>query len=233
MPQPETGQFWNRLTEIVRGQIPHIKVAHASIRCNHCDSPACVASCPVKAITKRADGIVLIEPKKCNGCQLCIEACPYGNIYWNSSLKVAQKCTGCSHIIDRGWPIKEPRCVDVCPNYALRFGEKSDFSAEIAKATVLKPESGTNPNVYYLNYPKKFIAGTVFDPGTQTVVIGATCTLSGAGSATTKTDSFGDFWFEGLAVGTYSLKIDADGKSKTIPGIDTSKDVSLADIALS
>jgi hypothetical protein len=64
------------------------------------------------------------------------------------------------------------------------------------------------------------------------VVIGATCTLSGDASATTTTDAFGDFWFEGLKVGKYSLKIEAAGRSKTIADISTVKDVNLGDIPL-
>ncbi len=232
MPQPETGQFWNRKDEIVRGKIPHIKVAYVTTMCMHCDEAPCITACTPGAISKRDDGLVWIDPKKCTGHQLCIDACPYDAIYFNSDLKLAQKCTGCAHLLDRGWPITEPRCVDSCPNRALLFGEEADFSAEIAQAEILHPEYGLKSRVYYLNLPKRFIAGTVFDPGTQEVVIGATCTLSGASSATTATDGFGDFWFEGLAVGTFSLTIAADGKTKTIDAISTEKDVSLEDIAL-
>ena len=50
---------------------------------------------------------------------------------------------------------------------------------------------------------------------------------------TVKTDGFGDFWFRDLHVGKYSLEIKADGfKIKTIPDIDTEKDVNLGDIPL-
>lgn len=232
-PQPETGQFWNKQNEIVRGKIPHIKVAYVTSRCHHCDEAPCITACPEGAITKRDDGMVIIDPQKCAGHQLCIDACPYDVIYWNQDLKLAQKCTSCAHLRDRGWPITEPRCVDSCHNGALRFGDESAFSAEIAKAEVMNPEFNTKPRTYYLNLPKRFIAGTVFDPAKQEVVIGATCTLSGAGNATATTDNFGDFWFEDLEVGTFSLKIEAGGKSKTIDNISTEKDVSLEDIALS
>ncbi|MFC1875612.1 4Fe-4S dicluster domain-containing protein [Chloroflexota bacterium] len=232
MPQPETGQFWNRLDEIVRGKIPHIKTDHVLTMCMHCDEAPCIEVCPEGAIYKRDDGLVIIDPAKCTGHQLCIDACPYDAIYFNRDLKLAQKCTGCAHLLDRGWPITEPRCVDQCPNRALLFGEESDFSAEIAQAEILHPEYGLKSRVYYLNLPKRFIAGTVFDPGIQEVVIGATCTLSGDGMGTATTNGFGDFWFEGLAVGTFSLNIEAGGKSKTIADISTEKDVSLEDIAL-
>jgi hypothetical protein len=50
---------------------------------------------------------------------------------------------------------------------------------------------------------------------------------------TAKTDGFGDFWFEGLEVGTFSLKIESDGKTKTIDSISTEEDVNLGDIPLS
>jgi Fe-S-cluster-containing dehydrogenase component len=77
-----------------------------------------VAACTVGAIEQRADGLVLINAAKCTGCMNCLGAdvCPYGVIYYNASLQIAQKCTSCSHILDRGWPIKEPRCVDICPH---------------------------------------------------------------------------------------------------------------------
>ncbi len=58
----------------------------------------------------------------------CVSAaCPYGTISFNQALKLAQKCTGCAHLLDRGWPIKEPRCVDACVTGALKFGEEADL----------------------------------------------------------------------------------------------------------
>ena len=104
------------------------------------------------------------------------------------------------------------------------------------KAEVLKPELGHKPRVYYLNIPKKFVAGTVYDPKAKEIVEGATCTLTGGkGKAlTATTDGFGDFWFRGLPDGaTYTLRIAAKGfKTATIEDISTEKDVNLGDIAL-
>ena len=72
-------------------------------------------------------------------------------------------------------------------------------------------------------------------PIEKEVIIGATCTLSSNGKKrTATTDGFGDFWFEGLDVGKYSLKIEAKGfATKTIDKISTEKDVNLGDIPLS
>ncbi len=231
-PQPETGQFWFKLNEIERGTIPQVKVAYIPEMCQHCEDAPCITACTSEAISQRSDGLVIIDPAKCEGRRQCVDACPYGVIYFNEHLKLAQKCTGCAHLLDRGWPIKEPRCADVCATQALRFGEEADFSAEIAQAETLHPEHGLTTRVHYLNLPKRFIAGTVYDPGTKEVVIGATCTISGDGSGTGTTDEYGDFWFEGLAVGTFSLTIAADGKTKTIDNISTEKDIGLGDIPL-
>ena len=99
----------------------------------------------------------------------------------------------------------------------------------------MHPEYKAKPRVYYLNIPKKFVAGTIYDPKEKEVIIGATCTLSTNGQKlTATTDGFGDFWFEGLEVGTYSLKIEAKGfAAKTMDSISTEKDVNLGDIPLS
>ena len=231
-PQPESGQFWFKLNEIERGSGAKIKVVYYPTLCMHCDNAPCIEVCPDEAINKRADGLVIIDPSKCSGCKMCLEACPYNSIYYNYSLQLAQKCTGCAHLLDRGWPISEPRCSNDCITGALKFGNESDFSSEMAEAEVMKPEEGASPRVYYKNFPKRFIAGTVYDPVADEVVIGANCTLSGDSNNTTTTDEFGDFWFEGLPVGTFSLTIQSGGKTKTIPDIKTDKDVGLEDIAL-
>ena len=231
-PQPDTGQFWGKLNEYVRGAVPQVKMAYVFVPCQHCADAPCLRACPVKdAVYMRDDGLVIIDPRKCTGCKACLEACPYHAIYFNPELKIAQKCTGCAHLLDRGW--KEPRCADVCAHGALKFGEEEDLKDLIAKAELLNPESGTRPRVYYIGLPKRFIAGTVYDPSIKEVVAGATCTLTGAGGPlVATTDEFGDFWFEGLKAGTYSLKIESNGKTWTKNDISTEKDVGLGDIAL-
>jgi len=231
-PQPETGHFWGKLNEYERGQIPQVRVSYVFLPCQHCADAPCMTACPVEgAIYRRDDGLVIIDPKKCDGCKKCIEACPYDVIYFNADLNIAQKCTGCAHLLDRGW--QEPRCADACAHGAIRFGEEEGLADLIAEASVMKPESGTRPRVYYIGLPKKFIAGTVYDPRAEEVVIGARCTLTGdSGPYVATTDEFGDFWFDGLATGVYTLRIESNGKSLTIDSISTDKDVGLGDIAL-
>ncbi len=231
-PQPLTGQFWGKLNEYVRGQVPHVKMSYVFVPCQHCQNAPCIEACPYGAISTRSDGLVIIDPKKCTGCQICLrsEACPYGVIYYNFSMHIAQKCTGCAHLVDRQ-EIFAPRCADNCPLESIKFGEESALS--LSGSEVLHPEYGTNPRVHYLGLPKRFIAGTVYDSSKNEVVIGATCTLSGAGSATATTDDFGDFWFDGLAAGNYSLQITASGyNAKTLQVSTVEQDVGLEDIDL-
>jgi tetrathionate reductase subunit B len=235
-PQPDVGQFWLKMNETVRGTVPKVKVAYRPHLCMHCDKATCMTACKVKgALYKREDGLVVIDSEKCTGCKACVDACPYGAIYFNEGLNLAQKCTGCAHLIDRGW--KEPRCADACPTGAIKFGEESEFKAQIKKAEVMNSEYGTMPRVYYLNLPKKFIAGTVYDPIKKEIIKGASCTLVNVAvkseKVTVKTDGFGDFWFEGLKDGKYNLTLEAEGfPTKKISAISTEKDVNLGDIPL-
>ena len=131
-PQPDTGQFWLKLNENVRGTGPQGKDGLYPILCKHCDDAPCMEACPVEgAIYRREDGLVIIDPVKCTGCKNCVDACPYGAIYFNEDLNIAQKCTGCAHLLDSGW--KEPRCVDACPTLAFKFMEESEAKELIRK----------------------------------------------------------------------------------------------------
>jgi len=228
--QPDTGQFWMKVNEYISGNYPQLRVSYVPQHCMHCETPMCIPACPVEGcIYQRDDGIVIIDPKKCTGCGLCVDACKYGSIYFNHNLRIAQKCIGCSHIIDRGWPIKEPRCVDTCGLDSLLYGEESEL--DLTDTTTLHPEYGTGPREHYkrLDIFETFIAGTVFDPATNEVEIGAACTLTGNdNNYTAVTDDFGDFWFDGLTAGTYSLTIESGGKIKTIDPINNENSVGLA-----
>ena len=231
-PQPEIGQFWLRVEEQVMGTIPKVRIHYLPRMCNHCRSAKCMDSCPEGAICRREDGLVLIQPDKCTGCGKCRDACPYGVIYMNAQLHVAQKCTGCAHLLDHGE--KLPRCVESCPTEAIRFGEEADLADEIMGAQVWQPETGLQPRVYYRNVPGTFIAGTLYDPKEKLIVDGARCLLSNGGKNwEAVTDSFGDFWFRDLPAGIYELLIQATGfQPKQIAPIRNVNSVNLGDIPL-
>lgn len=212
--QPLTGQFWVRVTETVHGTIPKVKIHYEPQMCRHCDDAACIAACPHAAITRRADGFVLIDPQKCTGCGECQSTCPFEVIYMNTEKHIAQKCTACAHLLDAG---ETPRCVEVCPTEALQFVDA-------------EPKDGLR--AIYKNRPGRFIAGTVYDPAAEEVILGAACRLSDGREAVT--DDFGDFWFKDLPEGEYALTVEAKGfQPKKFNALSTvGQDVNLGDIPL-
>jgi len=98
--------------------------------CKHCGKPSCMEACPEKAIYKRSDGIVLINEERCTGCQLCIEACPFGAPQFVTGKNTVQKCDLC---VDRGARGQVPACVHHCPTEALIFGDPKILSERIQK----------------------------------------------------------------------------------------------------
>ena len=237
-PQPDTGQFWNKVVNLERGSVPKVQVTYHHTICQHCDEAPCIEACPSKAIYKRDDGIVIIDPEKCRGNQMCMEACPYENvIYFNDDLNIAQKCTFCAHLLDRGWT--ETRCSDACPTGAFTFGDEDDpkIAALMAQAEPLKPELPTKPRVYYLNLPKKWIAGAIYDKEADECTEGASVTATNTESGQTfsaSTDIYGDFWLKNLPDGTYTLLIEKEGYlTKKFGPVDaTEKDQNVGDVEL-
>ncbi len=133
---------------------PNVKKSMLPLMCNHCEIPACVAACPVKATFKRQDGVVLIDYQKCIGCGTCIQACPYGMRFFNPVQKTADKCTLCVHRINAGLA---PACVTSCVGRARIFGDLLDPKSEVSRLVAANPASrlkireGTNPQVYYID----------------------------------------------------------------------------------
>jgi tetrathionate reductase subunit B len=235
-PQPDTGQFWTKVIDMERGTAPKVQVTYHHSICQHCNDAPCMTACPQNAIYRRDDGIVVIDPDRCRGNQLCLEACPYENVIWfNGNLNIAQKCTFCAHLIDRGW--KDTRCSDACPTGAFTFGDEEDLKDVIARAELLKPELPTRPRVYYLNLPKKWIAGAVYDSEADECTEGATVTATNVLTGeqmSAQSDNYGDFWLKNLEDGSYSVKIEKDGYLTLDLGpIDASRtDQNLGDIVM-
>lgn len=91
---------------------------HSQISCQQCLYPGCYYACPSrdKALCiDSATGARYINEDECNGCGLCIDACPFDppRIKFNEKKKVAFKCDLC-----RGRE-EGPVCVEYCPFQAL------------------------------------------------------------------------------------------------------------------
>jgi anaerobic carbon-monoxide dehydrogenase iron sulfur subunit len=83
--------------------------------CNQCEDPPCLAACPTEAIVRDPQlNRVIIEHDKCVGCQMCVSACPLGNMGFAKNRGKAFKCTLCSG---------DPECVKACKTAALEYSE--------------------------------------------------------------------------------------------------------------
>jgi tetrathionate reductase subunit B len=150
---------WVKIVE--KGTYPGLRRFHVPMNCNNCERPVCVEVCPVKATYQRPDGIVLVDPHRCIGCQYCKAACPYEVRYKDPLRHIISKCFWCHHRLDAGL---EPACVEACPTGARMFGDRSDPQSAVSRVLateatqVLHPEHGTGPQVYYLGLDETAVA---------------------------------------------------------------------------
>lgn len=115
-----------------------VKTAKISVpvQCKHCENPACMAVCPVGAISQTEKG-VFIDAEKCMGCKSCMTACPFGAINMvpvagkfqadGMEQVVANKCDLCS-----GLP-GGPSCVRVCPTAALSLVKEETLEETVER----------------------------------------------------------------------------------------------------
>ena len=119
-----------------------------SVACNHCEKPACVSACPVKAYTQEPDGLVVQDHAKCIGCQACIAACPFKAPVFDPASKKVFKCDGCIKLLAAG---KQPACVQACTQGALQFGPITELKKKYPEAVVAGFEWANKYFVYPAN----------------------------------------------------------------------------------
>ncbi|HEY31812.1 MAG TPA: 4Fe-4S dicluster domain-containing protein [Dehalococcoidia bacterium] len=107
-----------------------LQLRYIVTHCMHCSRPSCKDVCPVDAISKREDGIVLVNDELCIGCKDCIDACPLGVMQFDEDKAVAQKCDMCAARIDIG---RQPACMDACPSHCIYFGDVSKVTEVMGK----------------------------------------------------------------------------------------------------
>lgn len=224
-PQPERGHSWVDVKRHERGKWPAVEAHFMPVMCNHCDDAPCMKAAKDGAITKRADGIVVIDPVKSKGQKEIVDACPYGAIYWNEEEQVPQSWFFDAHLLDEGWD--KTRVEQACPTNVFRSLKVED--AEMQRIAgeegleVLQPELGSRPRVYYKNMhlmTRCFVAGSVVVDvnGVEECAGDVEVVLSRDGSevARTSTDMFGDFRFDRLErdSGSYQLEFSSDSAGR-------------------
>jgi Fe-S-cluster-containing dehydrogenase component len=137
---------WRLVIMRERGAFPAPVLEFISLACHHCGEPACLKSCPVDAITKRRDGVVLIDQQKCIGCRYCMFACPYGAPRVDTVTGKVSKCTLCAHRLEAGQP---PACVETCLTGALQYVPNLDGPAGPYPEGFAPPEM-TRPNIRFV-----------------------------------------------------------------------------------
>ena len=239
--QPVHGHRWINIFRKERGGGSLTDVFYLPMPCMHCEDAPCEKKAIANAVTRRADGIVLIDGERAKGQKDLVAACPYGAIWWNEELNIPQKCTFCAHLIDDKW--KEPRCVQACPTGALQAicVEDDELSGIIERETLqaYRPNLKTRPSTYFKNldfFTKAFVAGSVAKQanGISDCVEGAYVTLAKDSQKIGEliTDNYGDFKFDGLEErsGRYVVVIKADGFEEKSIEVDLSESVYLGDI---
>ncbi|UCF57567.1 MAG: 4Fe-4S dicluster domain-containing protein [Deltaproteobacteria bacterium] len=170
----EPGIFWSFVEDEEIGTYPSVNRRFIPRLCMHCKNAACVEVCPTGASYKREDGIVLVDPDLCVGCQSCVVACPYGARYFKKENTgyfalgftpyealgfskhrpgVAEGCTFCHHRLERD---EEPACVRACPVEARILGDINDPTSRVSELIgsgrifQFHKDLDCEPSVFYL-----------------------------------------------------------------------------------
>ena len=130
------------------GAYPDVELFHATVSCNHCENPACVAGCPTGAMFKSDDGTVQHIDDRCVVCRNCMLVCPYGAPQLDEAENMIVKCDSCKALREDG---RNPVCVDACPMRAIEFGDMDELRAKhgdaVSELPVLPSADTTHPNL--------------------------------------------------------------------------------------
>lgn len=82
--------------------------------CNQCGE--CIAVCPVEALSRNKQGVVMLDKKACTGCLVCVGFCPTMSMRFHPELREPFKCVACG------------ACARACPHKALEVSERTAVS---------------------------------------------------------------------------------------------------------
>lgn len=97
-----------------------IRKGFTVVVCRACSDPPCARVCPTDALTPREGGGVRLNPALCIGCGNCVEACPFGAVFWNAANKPLI-CVYCGY------------CASYCPYGVIAHQEIAQEVAHVAE----------------------------------------------------------------------------------------------------
>ena len=101
------------------GMMPLLEKAAFNFTCRRCEEAPCIEVCPVDALEKDDDGVVIRSVNLCVACKSCIMACPFGTMM-NSFFEVRK--SGCDYCGMNGHQVKL-LCIETCPESAVTLEE--------------------------------------------------------------------------------------------------------------
>lgn len=220
--QPAQGHNWLDIRRKERGSYPIVEAHFMPVMCNHCDDAPCMKAAKNGAVSKRPDGIVIIDPEKSRGQKQIVDACPYGAVWWNEEKQIPQAWIFDAHLLDEGWT--QTRAEQCCPTGVFRSVKVEDQEMQRMKAEegleVLQPELATRPRVYYKNLhlmTQCFVGGSVVADvgGVEECAAGAAVILKHNGREVGRatTDTFGEFKIDKLEPNSGQYQLEVAGSS--------------------
>jgi Fe-S-cluster-containing dehydrogenase component len=98
------------------------------VYCHQCAQAPCKEACPVDAIFRNNQGLVLIDRELCIGCKECLEACPFGAMQYDDDQEIAVKCDLCKKRLENE---ENPACYSVCPTRCITWGATKSLSDRV------------------------------------------------------------------------------------------------------
>ncbi len=120
---------WNPLRSRIR--VVRMKpLFNFALACRSCEDAKCVTACPEKALSQHeSTGILMINDKKCKGCDWCVQACEHGGITIHPTTGIATACDLCNGT---------PQCIEFCPEEALDLVETDEIAEKRMNDTIAK-----------------------------------------------------------------------------------------------
>jgi Fe-S-cluster-containing hydrogenase component 2 len=106
------------------------RLLNTAMACRFCKDARCVTACPEKALVQsNANGVLIVDERKCKGCDWCIQACQYGGIALHPDKPLVIACDLCGG---------EPKCVEFCPEEALELVTDDNAMEKMWNAAIEK-----------------------------------------------------------------------------------------------